>query len=94
MSRLAELSGPADFDAALDLWADQVARPWPPGSEFPAHLIERFAAVVESDPMRRREPYRRRLADVLGPLKSRAPSSPATSALAAELKRINNIAKQ
>jgi len=91
MSRLAELSGPDDFAAALDLWADQVVRPWPPGSEFPAHLIERFAAIVESDPARQREYYRRRLADVLSLLKSREPSSTMTSALAAERKRIDEI---
>ncbi len=92
MSRLAELARADDFDAALDFWSDQVLRPWPPGSVFPSHLTQRFAAVADTSPVRLRR-YRNRLADALNLASTRVPAAPQTSVLADELKRVDAAMK-
>ena len=50
LARLAQNPDPArGFDRALALWDEAIRLSWPAGSEFPAHLTERVAALVQAD---------------------------------------------
>ena len=60
MARLARMTQDSDpvrgMARALDLWDEVIRLSWPAGSEFPAHLTERVAAMVQADPPRRLGP--------------------------------------
>ena len=62
---MARLAGDASrfggLARSLDLWDDLIRLPWPKGSEFPAQLTERVAAMIAADPSRRRGPWLDRL---------------------------------
>ena len=65
MARLARLAQDRDpargFAQALDLWDGVIRLSWPAGSEFPAQLTERVAALVQADAPRRLGPWLERL---------------------------------
>jgi hypothetical protein len=61
MSRLVSLAGSRSVTPALDLWDELIRRPWLAGSEFPAQLTQRLAALVDSNPRGSQDLYRERL---------------------------------
>lgn len=88
MRRLARLAGARDLGPAFDLWDTLIRRPWPAGSEFPAQLTERVAALASSGPARSRETYRDRLTRAARDLAARPDRFPHTTVVQAELKRV------
>jgi hypothetical protein len=61
LRRLANSARTGSIAPALDLWDDLMRLSWPAGSEFPAQLTERLAAMVDADASRNLEPYHQRL---------------------------------
>ena len=90
MGRLAELAASRSFPQALDLWDALIHRPWPAGSDFPAQLTGRLAAVVDRDPIHFLPPYRERLHRVAASFDANPGRSSLTTLLQGELKRLDS----
>jgi hypothetical protein len=88
MGRLARLAATRELGPALDLWDQLIRRPWPAGSEFPAHLTERLAAMVDSN-SRSLEAYRDHLSRAALDLAASPGQYPHTSVVRSELERLD-----
>jgi hypothetical protein len=88
MSRLSALSRDRSATPILDFWEQMLERPRPVSSGFPAQLTARLAAVVESDPVRYREPYQKRLMQAAAALAAKPEQSPQAAIIGSELSRL------
>jgi hypothetical protein len=88
MSRVARLTASRELGPALDLWDNLIRRPWPAGSEFPAHLTERLAAMASSSPPGL-EAYRDHLRRAALDLAAIPGPYPAASVVRSELERVD-----
>jgi hypothetical protein len=88
MSRLSALGRDRSVVPILDFWEQMLERPWPVGSGFPAQLTARLAAIVESDPVRYREPYEKRLIQASAALAAKPEQSPRAAIIGSELNRL------
>jgi hypothetical protein len=89
MSRLAELVRAQSVGPVLDLWERTIRRPWPSGSAFPSQLTDRLTRVVDSDPDRYREAFRRRVTEAAAARDFAADQSPYAAIIKSELARMN-----